>query len=983
MAWRDRLRRRAAARTAAPGPAARTSASGAADPSVPGASVPGAQGTSLPGDWDGGWRRTSPPALTVARAPLGVSDGLTFRAGLASWQDPSFDTGLGHAVLPSAPVGLVRGVTGPPVTGGTYADGGPLLLRALRTDAGEGEGGESGAAHGRTAPAAEENRRDAKGSGKGNDTADRRRTSVPSRAAGPDRTRQTPASDTASVQRSVTSAPLVPTTAPTTRVQRTEGPGAGSETGAGSDTDAGPGARVVRPDEPGRPAPAPEIPVVRRIAVVPDASGVSAAPGAPAVRRTAPEAGRPTPRERAANSPVRPTAPGPSLTVARRAATPVRRITALRPTVRATEVSPSHADAAPTPLTGEAPRTTPAGPTPTVQRAAAPARPGSRPPLGESMPELPSTVRPLAPDAADTTRPAEDAHPADGPTLPIVQRQLDASAPGPTPTVQRAAAPAPPGSRPPLGESMPELPPTARPSAPDTPTVQRAAAPARPGSRPPLGAPLTELPSTARPLTDDATGTTRPADGPALPIVQRQVDTPVPAPGSRGSGPAAPRAEGRPPSPAAAPAPPRPSDARPSATGASGVRARGGLGAPLPSMPATADVPGSAGSGRRPHSSVGPVTPHVQRTPAHADRSVSGPHTGTAPLLGTTETASIDTNSLVSKGNPTSPANPAPTTATPLVAPGGPRPTPSAAAEPGTGPARPTPASEIRTASASSTEASPRTRPGGTPPVVIARAVTSSAPLTAHTFTASHRTAQRSLSLLATRPLTVNTRVPDGIAPPAAARAAERPVVTASWRREPSRTQTPAQAPARAQAPAPATQLQRSAGSTPGATASYNPLSRGAGSAHPHRAVPVVRPNSPVQRATPLRSQPLPVTDPQAAPVRDRPAGPDPRPAPPVPVVQRAVANASTGTPAGAGLVPPGVPVTAVPAGTVQRSPSAGTAAGRATGTHPVRSAEAAQDPGIDLDELARRLLEPMARLLRADLRRGRERAGRPYDGRR
>ncbi|WP_277347721.1 hypothetical protein [Streptomyces barkulensis] len=41
------------------------------------------------------------------------------------------------------------------------------------------------------------------------------------------------------------------------------------------------------------------------------------------------------------------------------------------------------------------------------------------------------------------------------------------------------------------------------------------------------------------------------------------------------------------------------------------------------------------------------------------------------------------------------------------------------------------------------------------------------------------------------------------------------------------------------------------------------------------------------------------------------------------------------------------------------------------------------QDPGLDLDDLARRLLDPMARLLRTELRRGRERTGRPYDGRR
>jgi len=41
------------------------------------------------------------------------------------------------------------------------------------------------------------------------------------------------------------------------------------------------------------------------------------------------------------------------------------------------------------------------------------------------------------------------------------------------------------------------------------------------------------------------------------------------------------------------------------------------------------------------------------------------------------------------------------------------------------------------------------------------------------------------------------------------------------------------------------------------------------------------------------------------------------------------------------------------------------------------------EDPGIDLEDLARRLLDPLSRLLRADLRRGRERTGRPYDGRR
>ncbi|MCZ0988764.1 hypothetical protein O1M54_29155 [Streptomyces diastatochromogenes] len=87
-------------------------------------------GSSVPHDWDGGWRRTAAPELTLSRAPLGVSDGLTFRAGLAAWQNPSFDTGLGHALRPTAPTGLVRGVTRPAAaqpthTGGAAAAAGP------------------------------------------------------------------------------------------------------------------------------------------------------------------------------------------------------------------------------------------------------------------------------------------------------------------------------------------------------------------------------------------------------------------------------------------------------------------------------------------------------------------------------------------------------------------------------------------------------------------------------------------------------------------------------------------------------------------------------------------------------------------------------------------------------------------------------------------------------------------------------------------
>ncbi|MFE1879836.1 hypothetical protein ACFW7O_09060, partial [Streptomyces diastatochromogenes] len=152
MAWRDRLRRRAVGRpdpVERPRRAGRTGAAPATgpsdegpDPSTPGGSGSTAPVPTVPHDWDGGWRRTAAPEPTLSRAPLGVSDGLTFRAGLAAWQNPSFDTGLGHALQPMAPTGLVRGVTRPASAQPTHTGGGPLLLRALRPEGVEGPRGD-------------------------------------------------------------------------------------------------------------------------------------------------------------------------------------------------------------------------------------------------------------------------------------------------------------------------------------------------------------------------------------------------------------------------------------------------------------------------------------------------------------------------------------------------------------------------------------------------------------------------------------------------------------------------------------------------------------------------------------------------------------------------------------------------------------------------------------------------------------------------
>ena len=82
--------------------------------------------------WDGGWRAV--PALdgVIQRSSVAVGDGLRFRAGLASWQDHTFGTALGHLVGPGAPAGVMHGVVAQRVPESTqYSGGGPLLM-ALR-----------------------------------------------------------------------------------------------------------------------------------------------------------------------------------------------------------------------------------------------------------------------------------------------------------------------------------------------------------------------------------------------------------------------------------------------------------------------------------------------------------------------------------------------------------------------------------------------------------------------------------------------------------------------------------------------------------------------------------------------------------------------------------------------------------------------------------------------------------------------------------
>ncbi|MFD6173829.1 hypothetical protein ACFWH0_33340, partial [Streptomyces coeruleorubidus] len=202
-------------------------------------------------------------------------------------------------------------------------------------------------------------------------------------------------------------------------------------------------------------------------------------------------------------------------------------------------------------------------------------------------------------------------------------------------------------------------------------------------------------------------------------------------------------------------------------------------------------------------------------------------------------------------------------------------------------------------------------------------------------------------------------------------------------------------APGGSAAAAPASpRIQRAAAVRSGP---QDPGAGSTGSTTSVQRVPVVRPAPPHREAPgpgtpgPAAAVPagsLPVTAPQAPPLTHHPSAMSvPATASasasvgPVPVVRRATPVQRAGSSAG-DAVPKGVPAKAVPARGRPRSASA-SATPSVSGKGADRRAEPPQDPGLDLDDLARRLLDPVARLLRTELRRGRERTGRPHDGRR
>ncbi|MFD7862944.1 hypothetical protein [Streptomyces sp. NPDC059783] len=960
--------------------AGRASEPGAGDAPAPGPA------SSLPGaDWDGGWRRVAPPEVTIARSSIGVSDGLRFRSGLASWQNVAYSDGdLGHAVLPSAPVGRVHGVTRAPGTPRVAPPGAPLVLRAVAPPAPDGEPPAAPVSGGTgTAPGPASTGRPRTSTAQGPASTGRPGTeprtgprrvvrAVPGSATGAPVPAPRPQENPAPVRARRPSPPLVVARRPTAATPR--------------DVSAVPSSGVPAS------VPVAETPPVRAglgepLGALPPGA-VPSAPEPPVVQRRVDASAEPA---------VRPGSGGPPFGAGAELPVVQRQVDASASAGPAVRRGPGdEADAGVL--------SAPEAPPGTQRRTTAPP---VRPALGEPLGERPSVGRPSSPSAAAGPAPS-------GPELPVVQRQVDSSTgtvagpptvrPAPAgrpsaatpggaelPVVQRHAdAPASPGPaagssvRPTLGGQQPATVPAGEAGAlagPALPVVQReadASATAVPPGRRTPGVPAgPAAPVVHRPADAPAGSSVRATpggqpsmatpEGPELPVVQRRTDTSVPAVPPAGAALPVVVRHADTPAPAVPPVRPTPGTGPAPATASAehGPRTpavRPALGKPLRELPAGAApfVPRTRDGAADP---VAPALPVVQRQMSDTAATRPAPEPGATirpvpgpahPAPGTPPTG--PGSRARTRGGLGAPLSALPPTAGAAgVAGTAPRGTQGGPAIPRAGEPGP-PAMPLRAAPPAPTveRAAVRVRP------VPGRGAFRSVPV------------QRARALLVARTLAVRTGAAEGFTASASA-GTDRPVVPAVWRRDTPRPQEPGEArpvvqrvaaapvaPPRPHAPLPA----RSA-------APWEPAVPGGLAPEPAPRAPVVRPHppgtsrpggsaAPVQRlAMPVVAEPEPEG---GAPSGVRPTAP--RPAHPAPAqanaqaVQRAVAHAG----------PSGVPVTVV-----QRQPAPRPA--------PERPAEPA--PDVDVEDLARRLIDPVARLLRADLRRGRERSGRPYDGRR
>ncbi|WP_093707368.1 hypothetical protein [Streptomyces sp. 2131.1] len=572
-----------------------------------------------------------------------------------------------------------------------------------------------------------------------------------------------------------------------------------------------------------------------------------------------------------------------------------------------------------------------------------------RPALGARTDEPPTATAPA-------TRPTPS-----GPDLPMVRPQSDAPAPAPAaPAVGPAPGPPPGELLPGAGRPGPPAGVGRAPSEPDAPVVRPAlgarsepptatapaARPTPPGPDLPVVQRQAEAPAspvTGRPAREERPRTGPDAERSVRPTLGGQPPTASPAGGAGTPGPvvaAETTSAGDVPPPVvqrhtAEPAGPAPTERAGHGHAQRPPAARPTLGKPLREMPA-----GAAPFAPPTRTTGGPALPVVQRqTPDSADPAHPAPPTGPGSHART-------------RGGLGAPLSALPPTAG----------TASDAARPGPPGAAAPPAMPLRTA--------PPAQPPAVQPPAVQRTPDGPVRVRPVPSRRAPRPApvQRARALLTGRTLAVRTGAAEGFTARPSAGAATRPVVPATWQRKQPQAPQPAQAahvvqrvaadpvaPPRPHAPLPARTGPPAGQEPPLPEAAHAPVVR----PHPPGTPRPGGAAAPVQRLATRGAVETATRAAEPGGVRPTTLRTEPPARADAQAVQRAVAQA--------GLA--GVPVTVV-----QRQPAPAPAPQR-----PGQEREA----DLDVEDLARRLIDPVARLLRADLRRGRERSGRPYDGRR
>ncbi|MCX2732784.1 hypothetical protein OOZ19_21305 [Saccharopolyspora sp. NFXS83] len=883
--------------------------------------------------WDGGWRRSAAQDGVLGRGGLGVIQPARFRSSVVSFRDHGVLGGeLGHRLSADAPAGTMHGLVRPPtapvqraaVPGGaavTPAAPGPNVDSTADLPFAAADPGADSAGFGEL------------------DVAPVQRSAVRTRRLAPPLTRARPV--TGLTPRRLPAASTSGTAAPAL-VQRTPSATAPRRDAAvptaPEPDDTGIDLAVQRPASAGNQARRPASPS-SEVRPTSDAAESRPALGDPIQRL--PSGAVPLHRDSAPGEPpVEPTSPVT-------ASDPMPQVVAPDPMPQATS-------------SGSAPSTAPQRPASrrrpaaNVQRATPSA--GSTQGIGAPLAELPKSATPLGPHAPNGPR--TGAPSSAGPAAPADPPAHDGEKPV-VPAEPASASSSTPGSAPLLG-ATPQVQRLLRETTATTDAAARRSEQDPPGVvTPGTGAPEVPAPGTTPPVqrirrsphpSEDAAHpqpmTSSAADAGAVHPEAATTDSPV----VQRSSTAADTPRTRPAQPLDPPVPTEPD------TSTAAVQR---LAEPSPGRAAPAN---SAAGGDVPRPPRNPVD--ARSGPAATDRP--GP---TAPLVGDSPTVQ---RLSASARNPVPPATSstveptALTTSRPPHDPG--RADDGPPEPPTTSPDEQAPIQRsvvpldasspndlvVPRADRASANQAPSTGSSDAPSAQRALPLPSTAsPDSAPPRSRPRRPVQRVLPLIATRPLPVRTHHAQTGSRTPPNRSEDAPAVAPlRWGRPDERAPSPS-APPRIANPPP---VQRSPAAPRGAAVGEGPPRAGKPVA-PTLAAPTVL-SAVDAPATPESSPPLAVQRRSTPPAQEREAPPAPTPS----------TSTTEATPPIPG-VPPGVPVTVVP---TEHEPATDDtqAASNDTG-------------GDDVDELARRLVEPVGRLLRTELRHGRERFGRTYDRRR